>query len=51
MQASLFIPSDLLADKCIVVTGGNRGIGYAFSHALAQAGAHVAIIYRLAAAS
>jgi len=32
--------------KCIVVTGGNRGIGLAFSRAIAQAGAHVAIIYR-----
>jgi len=34
------------ASKCVVVTGGNRGIGYAFSRALAQAGASVAIIYR-----
>jgi len=34
------------ANKCVVVTGGNRGIGYAFSRALAQAGASVAIIYR-----
>jgi len=33
-------------NKCIVVTGGNRGIGYAFSRAVAQAGARVAIIYR-----
>jgi len=32
--------------KCIVVTGGNRGIGLAFSRAVAQAGAQVAIIYR-----
>jgi len=32
--------------KCIVVTGGNRGIGYAYSRAVAQAGANVAIIYR-----
>jgi len=32
--------------KCIVVTGGNRGIGLAFSKACAQAGASVAIIYR-----
>jgi NAD(P)-dependent dehydrogenase (short-subunit alcohol dehydrogenase family) len=29
-----------------VVTGGNRGIGYAFTRAAAQAGADVAIIYR-----
>ncbi|KAL5514632.1 hypothetical protein ACEPAG_1948 [Sanghuangporus baumii] len=34
------------AAKCIIVTGGNRGIGYAFSRACAQAGASVAIIYR-----
>jgi NAD(P)-dependent dehydrogenase (short-subunit alcohol dehydrogenase family) len=33
-------------DKCVVVTGGNRGIGYAFTRALAQAGANVAVIYR-----
>ncbi|EJD01841.1 NADP-dependent mannitol dehydrogenase [Fomitiporia mediterranea MF3/22] len=32
--------------KCIIVTGGNRGIGYEFSRACAQAGASVAIIYR-----
>ncbi|PFH46256.1 hypothetical protein AMATHDRAFT_77751 [Amanita thiersii Skay4041] len=34
------------AKKCIVVTGGNRGIGYAFSRAVASAGANVAVIYR-----
>ncbi|KAG1744850.1 hypothetical protein EDB19DRAFT_1694487 [Suillus lakei] len=34
------------SDKCIIVTGGNRGIGYAYSRAVAQAGARVAIIYR-----
>jgi len=33
-------------DKCIVVTGGNRGIGYAFTRAVAQAGASVAVIFR-----
>lgn len=33
-------------NKCVVITGGNRGIGYAFSRAVAQAGARVAIIYR-----
>jgi len=32
--------------KCIVVTGGNRGIGLAFTEACANAGATVAIIYR-----
>ena len=32
--------------KCIIVTGGNRGIGAAFSRACASAGAKVAIIYR-----
>ncbi|KJA21367.1 hypothetical protein HYPSUDRAFT_140766 [Hypholoma sublateritium FD-334 SS-4] len=32
--------------KCIVVTGGNRGIGYAFTRAAASAGANVAVIYR-----
>ncbi|KAF9564025.1 NAD(P)-binding protein [Agrocybe pediades] len=35
-----------LTSKCIVVTGGNRGIGYAFTRAVAQAGATVAVIYR-----
>ena len=35
-----------LSEKCVVVTGGNRGIGYALSRAVAQAGANVAIIYR-----
>ncbi|KAG2360122.1 hypothetical protein BDR07DRAFT_170137 [Suillus spraguei] len=33
-------------DQCIIVTGGNRGIGYAYSRAVAQAGARVAMIYR-----
>ncbi|KAF8721216.1 hypothetical protein AX14_010460 [Amanita brunnescens Koide BX004] len=33
-------------EKCVVVTGGNRGIGYAFSCACAKAGANVAVIYR-----
>ncbi|KAG6826046.1 hypothetical protein H0H92_001301 [Tricholoma furcatifolium] len=32
--------------QCVVVTGGNRGIGYAYSRALAAAGANVAMIYR-----
>jgi len=34
-----------LSGKCIIVTGGNRGIGLAMSRQLAQAGAHIAIIY------
>jgi hypothetical protein len=38
----------LAVGKCIIITGGNRGIGYAYSRAVAQAGARVAIIYRLA---
>ncbi|KZT26070.1 NADP-dependent mannitol dehydrogenase [Neolentinus lepideus HHB14362 ss-1] len=32
--------------KCVVVTGGNRGIGLEISRAVAKAGASVAIIYR-----
>ncbi|PPQ69041.1 hypothetical protein CVT26_003750 [Gymnopilus dilepis] len=32
--------------KCVVVSGGNRGIGLAFTKALAKAGANVAVIYR-----
>ncbi|KAG1797376.1 uncharacterized protein HD556DRAFT_1356304 [Suillus plorans] len=32
--------------ECIIVTGGNRGIGLGFSRALAKAGARVAIIYK-----
>ncbi|KAG1838934.1 NADP-dependent mannitol dehydrogenase [Suillus subalutaceus] len=32
--------------KCVIVTGGNRGIGLAYSRALAKAGARVAIVYR-----
>ncbi|ORY29513.1 hypothetical protein BCR39DRAFT_531873 [Naematelia encephala] len=35
-----------LSGKCIVVSGGNRGIGLAISNQCAQAGAHVAIIYK-----
>ena len=38
--------SGLLVGRCIIVTGGNRGIGYEFSRAVAQTGAKVAIIYR-----
>jgi NAD(P)-dependent dehydrogenase (short-subunit alcohol dehydrogenase family) len=35
-----------LAGKVAVVTGGNRGLGRAFAHALGEAGASVAIIAR-----
>ncbi|KAF6743878.1 NADP-dependent mannitol dehydrogenase MtDH [Ephemerocybe angulata] len=33
-------------NQCVIVTGGNRGIGYAFTRAVAGAGANVAVIYR-----
>ncbi|KAH0831311.1 hypothetical protein J3R83DRAFT_13955 [Lanmaoa asiatica] len=39
-------PMSLKIEGTIVVTGGNRGIGKAFSYALAQSGANVAMIYR-----
>ncbi|TFK28243.1 NADP-dependent mannitol dehydrogenase [Coprinopsis marcescibilis] len=32
--------------QCIVITGGNRGIGHAFSCAMAKAGANIAVLYR-----
>jgi NAD(P)-dependent dehydrogenase (short-subunit alcohol dehydrogenase family) len=32
--------------KCIVITGGNRGIGYAYTRAVAQAGGNIAVIFR-----
>ncbi|KAH7883114.1 NADP-dependent mannitol dehydrogenase [Phlebopus sp. FC_14] len=31
---------------CVIVTGGNRGIGRAFSYTLAKSGVNVAMIYR-----
>ncbi|KAG6839656.1 hypothetical protein C0991_000465, partial [Blastosporella zonata] len=34
------------AKQCIVITGGNRGIGYAYTRAIAAAGGNVAVIYR-----
>jgi NAD(P)-dependent dehydrogenase (short-subunit alcohol dehydrogenase family) len=37
--------------KAAVVTGGNRGLGRAFAHALGEAGASIAILARDAAAS
>lgn len=40
-----------LPGKVVVVTGGNRGLGRAFAHALGEAGASVAILARDAEAS
>src|SRR4051812_12788664 len=40
-----------LDGKVAVVTGGNRGLGRAFAHALGEAGAAIAIVARDAAAS
>jgi len=37
-----------LKDQCIIVTGGNRGIGLALSQACADSGAAVGIIYNSA---
>ncbi|GLB41435.1 putative KR domain containing protein [Lyophyllum shimeji] len=34
------------ANQCIVVTGGNRGIGYGYTREIARAGGNVAVIYR-----
>ena len=40
-----------LTGKVAVVTGGNRGLGRAFAHALGEAGASIAILARNAARS
>ncbi|KAJ9630180.1 hypothetical protein H2204_008685 [Knufia peltigerae] len=36
----------LVTGKTVVVTGGARGLGFAFSKGLAQAGANIAVIDR-----
>ncbi|GLB41406.1 putative KR domain containing protein [Lyophyllum shimeji] len=33
-------------NQCIIVTGGNRGIGYAYCREIARAGGNIAMIYR-----
>ncbi|MDQ1721787.1 MAG: hypothetical protein QOI26_1521, partial [Pseudonocardiales bacterium] len=40
------LDSFALKDKLAVVTGGNRGLGRAFAHALGEAGARIAILAR-----
>ncbi|KAH6902012.1 NADP-dependent mannitol dehydrogenase [Coprinopsis sp. MPI-PUGE-AT-0042] len=37
------------AGKTVIITGGNRGIGLAFSRAVAKAGANIAVIYKSSA--
>lgn len=36
-------PNDLLRDRRVLITGGARGLGYAFAEAIARAGARVVI--------
>jgi len=45
------LDSFALTGKVAVVTGGNRGLGQAFAHALGEAGASIAILARDAAKS
>ena len=45
------LDSFAVPDHVAVVTGGSRGLGRAFAHALGEAGAAVAILARDAAAS
>jgi NAD(P)-dependent dehydrogenase (short-subunit alcohol dehydrogenase family) len=40
------LDSFALTDKVAVVTGGNRGLGRAFAHALGEAGASIALLAR-----
>ena len=46
MGASLSFPEVDLAGKVAIVTGGNTGIGYETSKALARMGAHVVLACR-----
>ncbi|KAL4072310.1 NADP-dependent mannitol dehydrogenase [Scleroderma citrinum] len=44
MSSSQGLPIKLKG--CVVITGGTRGIGLCYSHAVAQAGANLALIFR-----